>query len=162
MIVDATRRRGASGGSRLLAGHIAAIILAGLLSGAAGCDFNPVPEHVREPGRRHRLEAVGVETFDSSGVNQLAGVSALRRIDVEPLDRSALDGDTLSAEFTTFLARCGACHDVPDPGSKTAAQWRSTLARMTHNQRQAGLLPMSRQQEGAVLEYLRRHARPPR
>jgi hypothetical protein len=134
-------------------------VLVGLLVGAAGCEVSAIPEHVREPGRRHRLEALGVETFHETGESGLAGVSATGRIAVERLNRRSLNGDTLSAEFRTFLARCGACHDVPDPGSKTAGQWRSSLRRMTHNQEQAGLLPMSPQQEGAVLEYLQRHAR---
>ena len=131
-------------------------VLAGLLVLTAGCDA--IPEHALEQGRRRRLEALGVETFDSTG-SKLAGMSATQRVEVERLNRRSLGGDTLSPEFKTFLARCGACHDVPHPGSKKAHERRWTLKNKSNHQEKAGLLPMSPQQKGAVLEYLERHAR---
>ena len=133
------------------------VIIAGAAVLGSGC--NVTPDYVLEDGRRRRLEAAGVETFDSAGDFKLAGMSAIRDIEVEPLDKSSLGGDTLSAAYRTFTARCGACHDVPNPRSKRAYAWRSDLRRMSHNQERAGLLPMTPEQRSIVLRYLERHAR---
>ncbi len=122
---------------------------------AAGCDG--VPRSVLEDAREVRLKREGIETFDSTGEAPLAGVSALRIIEIEPLDRRSLGSDTLSRGYRTFVMRCRACHEVPDPAALPAYQWPGVLSRMKRNVARAGLVPMSAEDERAVLDFLQRH-----
>ena len=127
-----------------------------VLLAATACDATPA--NVKEQGKRRRLAALGIETFDGSGTHRLAGVSATRIISVEPLDARALDGDTLGAGYRLLSMRCGACHQPPAPASKPAWLWEGTVARMRQNAREAGLMPMSAGDEAEVLRFLQRHA----
>lgn len=121
-----------------------------------------IPENILEQGRERRLEAAGVESFDSTGSFDLAGMSATRRIEVEPLDLRKLDGDTVGPAYLAFHARCSACHAPPAPESKTASLWSGVMNRMSHNQEDAGLMPMSASDKALVLDFLQRHAKPAR
>jgi len=120
-----------------------------------GCEG--VPRSVLEDAREVRLKREGIETFDSNGVAPLAGVSALRIIEVEPLDRRSLGSDTLSQGFRTFVMRCRACHEVPDPRALPAYQWPGVMSRMKRNIEKAGLIPIPSEEERAVLDFLQRH-----
>lgn len=146
------RPRGAHRSRLLLAWAL--LLAAPLALGACG---DSLPDHVREDARRRRLEELGVEA-DPTGTAPRAGMSAIREVDVEPLDRRRLGSDTLSAEFHLFLHRCGACHAPPDPAMHTAAEWRSTLTRMHRNIEDAGLLPIAGEDRERILAFLARHA----
>ena len=119
-----------------------------------------IPESVLEQGRERRLEAVGVESFDTTDSFDLAGMSATRLIEVEPLDVRKLDGDTVGPAYLAFHTRCSACHAPPAPGSKTASLWSGVMNRMSDNQEDAGLMPMRPGEKALVLEFLQRHAKP--
>lgn len=123
---------------------------------AAACDTSPA--YLREEGRRRHLESLGIERFDSGGAYSLAGVSTMRRIEIDALDPRKLHGDTLDAAYHMLLMRCGACHDVPAPDSKPADLWESVVGRMKKNAQDAGLMPMDSSDETAVLRFLREHA----
>jgi mono/diheme cytochrome c family protein len=113
-----------------------------------------------EPGRS-RQEAVApadpVQVTDPSGRFALAGISATLDLDIEPVQKSELSGDTLGRTFHIFMARCGACHQVPAPGGKPAAEWKAVVERMRMNAAAAGLMPSSSEDEAVVLDYLERH-----
>ncbi len=123
---------------------------------AAACDTSP--GYLREEGRRRHLESLGIERFDSGGAYALAGVSTIRRIELDALDPRKLRGDTLDPAYGVLLMRCGACHDVPAPDSKPAYLWESVVSRMKKNAQDAGLMPMDSSDEAAVLRFLREHA----
>jgi len=121
----------------------------------AACDATP--RHVEVQGRRHRLAEAGVQSFDSAGQFYRVGMSAVAEVDVKPLRKRDLQGDTLGEAYHLFLTRCGACHDVPAPGSKEAWQWSGTVSRMRVRIEKAGLLPMSDDAQGLVAGLLERH-----
>ncbi|MCG6957517.1 MAG: hypothetical protein LJF04_16120 [Gemmatimonadetes bacterium] len=131
--------------------------LAGFVAilGLAACDATPA--NVKEQGRRHRLAALGIERFDSTG-HTLAGVSATREIMVPLLKRGELGSDTLGGAYRAFSMRCRACHQLPSPGSKPAYLWDGVVSRMRKNAVDAGLMPMSASDQAEVLDFLQRHA----
>lgn len=131
------------------------VLLAAL--SAAACDT--VPDYLKEDIRERRLSEAGVEAFDTTGTYKLAGMSALREVDIEAVDLRDLGGDTLGPDFLAFHARCSACHVAPAPSSKPAHAWSSVMSRMVHNQEQAGLMPMRQEDEARVLRFLERHGR---
>lgn len=135
---------------RLWASGLAVLLL------AAACDTGPA--YLREEGRRRHLQELGVERFDGGGDYRLAGVSAVRTIQVEPMKPGALGADTADAAFGLFSMRCGACHDRPAPGSKPAYLWESVVSRMRKNAQDAGLMPPSAEDEALILGFLQRHA----
>lgn len=104
------------------------------------------------------MEKAGVESFDPEGGAPLAGVSALRKIELEPLDPRALEGDTTSPEFHRFVHRCSACHQPPAPRQHTRAEWERVVRRMTQHVDSAGLLPLSALDRQQILRFLSRHA----
>lgn len=118
-----------------------------------------LPDEIHEQAKARRLEAAGVEAFDSSGRYDLAGMSATQIVDLEPVSKKDLEGDTLGPEFMAFHARCSACHVAPAPRSKTAGEWASVMSRMAHNQEEAGLLPMRPEDRELALRFLQRHAK---
>lgn len=126
------------------------------LSGTA-CDATP--RHIVDEGRARALQERGVDRFDSARAYPLAGVSAVRQVNVEPLRPEALGGDTLGPAFHAFTSRCGACHEAPDPTSRTAAEWSTAVRRMHRNVSEAGLLPIAPEEGELILDFLQRHAR---
>ena len=114
----------------------------------------------REPGHGPQeavVPANPVQVTDPSGRFALAGISATLDLDIKPLQRSQLAGDTLGPTFHLFMARCGACHTVPAPGSKPADQWSAVVDRMRVNASAAGLMPSSAEDESIILDFLQRH-----
>jgi hypothetical protein len=102
---------------------------------------------------------VGVTRFDSAGAFRLAGMSTHREIDLVPLKPRELSAaDTADAGYHTFQMRCGSCHDVPSPASMPAYMWEAEMVRMKKNAADAGLLPITPEDEALVVEFLRRHA----
>lgn len=137
------------------AGPGARALLLALLA-AASCSGGS--DRVAERAARQRLADVGLERFDSAGSFRLAGVSAVRDVEIEPLDVRHLEGDTTSAGYHLLVSRCAACHAVPAPASKDAYLWSGVLSRMRHNAAEAGLLPNTREDEALLLQFLQRHA----
>ena len=114
----------------------------------------------REPGHGPQ-EAVApaepVQVTDPSGRFALAGISTVLDLDIEPLQKILLAGDTLGPAFHLFMARCGACHAVPAPGSESADEWSAVVERMRVNADAAGLMPSSAEDESIILDFLQRH-----
>lgn len=127
-----------------------------VLVGTAACDATP--DYLKEQARRKRLSEVGVEQFDSAGAFALAGMSTHREIQIEALDPLTLGADTLASGYHTLHMRCGSCHEVPDPATKPAYLWDGVISRMKKNAADAGLVPMSGEDEREVLKFLRNHA----
>lgn len=127
-----------------------------LLSAVAACDA--LPPAVKDQGRARRLAELGIERFDSTGAYRLAGVSATRTIEVPPLKRGELEGDTLSAGYRAFRMRCQACHELPSPSAHPAYLWEGVVGRMRTNALNAGLMPMSPDDEATVVSFLQKHA----
>lgn len=128
-----------------------------VLVGVASC--GGIPDSILEQGRERRLKAAGVETFDSTGSHELAGMSATRIIEIEPIDVRSLGVDMEGEEYKAFHARCSACHAAPTPDDRPAFLWPGVLKRMSENQLEAGLMPMSATDKARVLEFLERHAK---
>lgn len=150
---DGDSRRPGGRGARLPAA-LALVLTAGLI--ACG---NPLPDHVQEDARRRRLQELGVERGAAGGGAPAAGVSAIRRIEVERLDPRKLGADTASAAYHRFLHRCGACHEAPAPSQHTTLEWPRVLTRMHRNVEDAGLLPIAAEDRDVILDFLQRHAR---
>ncbi|MCG6986595.1 MAG: hypothetical protein LJF06_00195 [Gemmatimonadetes bacterium] len=127
-----------------------------LLSALAACDA--LPPAVKDQGRVRRLSQLGIERFDSTGAYQLAGVSATRSIEVPPLKRGELEGDTLGAGYRAFRMRCQACHELPSPSAHPASLWEGVVGRMRTNAMNAGLMPMTQDDEATVVSFLQKHA----
>lgn len=134
------------------------ILALALTAGLTACG-DALPDHVKEDARRRQLRELGVEHVEPTGGARRAGVSAIRRIDLEPLDPSALGEDTASAAYHRFLHRCGACHEAPAPSQHTASEWSAVFTRMHRNIEDAGLIPVSGPDREAILEFLGRHAK---
>ncbi|GMV05204.1 MAG: hypothetical protein AMXMBFR53_14830 [Gemmatimonadota bacterium] len=132
------------------------LALAALVLGTAACDVTP--DYLKEQGRRSRLKALGVEQFDSARAFKLAGMSTHREIQIDAARPGELDGDTLDPGYHEFHMRCGSCHAVPSPASKPGYLWEASLSRMKKNWSDAGLMPMSAEDEAAVLRFLKDHA----
>lgn len=137
-------------GSRAWASGLALLLV------MAACDASPA--YLREEGRRKHLADLGIQRFDSAQAYRLAGVSALRILSVPAMRPGELGADTADAAFGVFSMRCGACHDRPSPGAKPAYMWAATLSRMKKNAEDAGLLPMSAEDETLILGLLQKHA----
>lgn len=128
-----------------------------LAAGLAACG-DALPDHVKEDARRKQLRELGVEHVEPTGGPRRAGVSAIRRIDVEPLDPAVLGADTASVAYHRFLHRCGACHEAPAPSQHTASEWSAVFTRMHRNIEEAGLIPVSDPDRRTILDFLQRHA----
>jgi mono/diheme cytochrome c family protein len=127
-----------------------------LLSAVVACDA--LPPAVKDQGRAHRLSDLGIERFGSTGAYRLAGVSATRTIEVQPLKRGELEGDTLGAGYHAFRMRCQACHELPSPSAHPASLWEGIVGRMRTNALNAGLMPMTQDEEAKVVSFLQKHA----
>ena len=140
--------------------RLRAVLVWAFLLGVTGCWG--LPEEIHEQARANRLTRRGVVVFDSTGAYTLAGMSAVKRVDVDPLRMKDLNGDTLGPGFLTYHARCTSCHETPDPGMYTISVWRGTLRQMGKRQLEAGLMPITEDDRSVMLEFLRRHAKPVR
>ncbi len=109
--------------------------------------------------QERRLEKAGVAVLDSTGTAPRAGLSFLRRIEVQAVDPEEIGADTASAGFRRFQHRCGTCHAPPDPRLRTAGEWEGVFSRMKKNMRDAGLLPLGEADQRVILAFLQRHAR---
>ncbi len=139
-----------------LPSRLASFSLLAVLLGGTGCDTTP--DYLQEQMRRDRLAGLGVARFDSAGAYQLAGMSTRRNVRLVALKPGELGADTLDAAYHTFHMRCGSCHDVPAPRSKPPYLWEATMSRMKKNASDAGLMPISDEEEGRILEFLRNRA----
>jgi hypothetical protein len=63
-----------------------------------------------------------------------------------------------SEAMTMFIARCGACHAAPQPGSHVATIWPGVVQRMQLRMRSMGKQPLSRQELATIIDYLQRNA----
>jgi hypothetical protein len=104
-------------------------------------------------------EGLGRAYFDPSGAFVHAGVSARARPAVVPMAAGAFGADTLGRDFHLFRTRCGACHEAPDPGMKTAEHWSFLIGRMKDKTKTAGLIPMTDAEADSILGSLMRHGR---
>jgi hypothetical protein len=134
-------------------------LAAGLVALTFGAACDATPDYLKEQARRDRLVALGVVRFDSAGAFQLAGMSTRRKVALVPLESGELPvADTLGLGYHTFHMRCASCHDVPSPATKPGYLWEATMSRMKKNAADAGLMPISEEDEAIVLDFLREHA----
>jgi len=67
------------------------------------------------------------------------------------------DADSPGARL--YQVRCGTtCHAPYQPRTLTAAMWELQVERMRETLRRAGVSPLTEQEQGLVLGYLRAHA----
>lgn len=123
---------------------------------ASACDGSS--GYLEERARQRRMASLGIERFDSAAAYDLAGMSTHRRIEIEALKPRSLGADTLDPAYRTLHMRCGSCHDVPAPDSRPGYLWDASMTRMKKNARDAGLMPISAEDEAEVLRFLREHA----
>lgn len=140
-------REGAERVRRALPGPATVLAALAIVLAVAACDTRPAWEQAR--GRLY---------FDSTGTYVHAGVSTRTDVDIEPLDRASLRGDTTGRPFHLYSMRCGSCHDAPDPAMKTGEHWSYLIGRMQDKTATAGLIPMTDAEADTVLGFLRRHA----
>jgi len=96
---------------------------------------------------------------DTTGAFPFAGISMQLELDITPIDISELEGDTVGRPFHLLMERCGGCHSVPAPASKSPGEWADVLERMHANALLAGLMPSSTSERELIVGYLERHAR---
>ncbi|HSJ14137.1 MAG TPA: hypothetical protein VK939_06970 [Longimicrobiales bacterium] len=143
----ATGGDGPAGAARRAAS--APLVLALLLIGA--CDRS-APD-----GATQAAVMAAVKVDGRAGT--LAGISARGRLDVPRYRPRQFGADTASGGFREFRRRCATCHNAPRPDLHTAAEWDAVVARMDAAMAAAGVLGLSPQERGAILELLRRHAK---
>ena len=122
----------------------------------AACDVTP--EHLRRDMQEQRLENIGLEGVDPSGTTEDAGVSVLRDLGIRPMNVRRIGSDTTSRGFNRYVHRCGTCHEAPDPGIRTATEWRNVFPRMENHMRDVGLIPLGPTDRTVILDFLSRHA----
>jgi hypothetical protein len=131
-----------------------AVLMVSILAGS--CDA--IPEHLRRDMQERRLENLGLEGVDPSLTAEEAGVSVLRDLDIRPMNVRRIGADTTSRGFQRYVHRCGTCHEAPDPGLRSASEWRSVFPRMENHMREVGLIPLGPTDRTVILEFLARHA----
>ena len=58
-----------------------------------------------------------------------------------------------------FEARCGTCHQLPEPDMLTPAQWKRSLEVMQKRMQQADMAPLDEEEFAQVHAYLSSQAR---
>lgn len=58
-----------------------------------------------------------------------------------------------------FKARCGLCHQLPDPALLRPEQWKRSLDSMQKLMEKAGMTPLSDEEYKILLEYLQKNAK---
>lgn len=124
----------------------------------AGCDT--LPDYIKEDLQEQRLAETGVVAVDPSGSSPSAGLSILRRIEVEALDPREIGADTTTQGFHRLVHRCGTCHSTPSPKIRNASEWKYVFSRMGKHMREAGLIPLSQEDQALILTFLQKHAAP--
>lgn len=70
--------------------------------------------------------------------------------------RALPDAESPGAQL--YQARCGTCHPLHEPRTLTAAMWEVQVNRMRETMRRRGVRPLSDEEQGVLLGYLRAHA----
>jgi hypothetical protein len=122
----------------------------------SGCDT--LPDYLKEDIQERRLSETGVEELDPTGTSPSAGLSILRQINVEPLEPQEIGADTASRGFGRLVHRCGTCHVTPSPKIRTAPEWKNVFSRMGKHMKEAGLIPLSEEDQALILAFLQKHA----
>lgn len=99
-----------------------------------------------------------MKEVDPSGESTDAGMSLLREISVPPLNARRIGADTASLGFQRYVHRCGTCHTAPSPSIRTAPEWGYVFPRMQKHISEAGLIPLEKEDQAVILEFLQRHA----
>ena len=149
-------RRVSSPGRLERAPRAAPVLVLTALTLTGGCDT--LPASVREDIQERRLAETGVQALDPSGASPSAGSSILRQIDVEPINPGVVGADTASLGFHRLVHRCGICHATPCPGIRTAPEWKHVFPRMEKHVKEAGLIPLSEEDQAIILQFLQKHA----
>jgi len=68
---------------------------------------------------------------------------------------STVQADEVDEGKALFEARCGVCHQLPEPDMLNAKQWRFVLQTMQARMRQSGMEPLTEQEMAQVEGYLR-------
>jgi len=58
-----------------------------------------------------------------------------------------------------YMARCGACHTVPDPRRLSFQGWKKLIPVMEQRMRERGLEELGESDRKAILDYLKTHNR---
>jgi hypothetical protein len=66
--------------------------------------------------------------------------------------------DPSSPGAQLYQARCGTCHPLHQPRSLTAAMWEIQVDKMRETMRRRGVRPLTDEEQGLLLTYLRAHA----
>lgn len=123
-----------------------------------GCDT--LPDYIKEDLQEQRLAETGVAQVDPSGTSPSAGLSILRQIEVEALDPREIGADTATQGFHRLVHRCGSCHSTPSPKIRNSAEWSYIFSRMEKHMKEAGLIPLSQEDQTLILTFLQKHAAP--
>ncbi len=58
-----------------------------------------------------------------------------------------------------YALRCSACHALAHPKRHNFAEWKGMLAIMERHMEDRSIQPLTKDERGAILEYLKRHSR---
>ncbi len=64
-----------------------------------------------------------------------------------------------STAATLYREKCGICHAVPHPKRHTYEQWQHMMDVMERHARKGGMVLLTEEEKGVILEYLKRHSR---
>jgi mono/diheme cytochrome c family protein len=85
----------------------------------------------------------------------LAGcVTVTRMPEAIDADRSGVPLAELVQGRALFVSHCGSCHQVPDPGSRSAAEWSTVVPQMLEDAK------LSAEDGARVLTFLKALAKP--
>lgn len=67
--------------------------------------------------------------------------------------------DPESSDAQVYAARCGMCHSLPHPKRTRFEQWEHLVSVMETQIEHRGMPPLTEEDRGTILAYLRVHAR---
>jgi mono/diheme cytochrome c family protein len=82
----------------------------------------------------------------------LAAMLALAGCARKPLPETGTAGEQLYAQ------RCGTCHRAYQPSTLTPAMWQIQVEAMQLKMQNAGIAPLTGDEQAAILNYLQRNA----
>ena len=91
-------------------------------------------------------------------MNKYLGGIALVMLLSTSLAMAATEADN-DAGKVLFEARCGVCHQLPEPSMLKPPQWRRLLQTMQLRMQQSDMAPLTKEELQRVLDYLATGAR---
>lgn len=94
----------------------------------------------------------GMASAQVPSVEDIDSLTAYLQRNAMPVANPEMLGTGPESEL--FVARCGFCHEIPDPAAHTPAEWPTVVARMRANMVLMGVSPLTDADTRRVIAYL--------